>query len=315
MFLAARELLQCGNDDNDNSGVINVLKEVANHEESSNNNGYDDNDSNSSTISYYEAVIRMGIILLGQKHMDVAVANHALADLYCDEEKFHKATPYLKAALRGYLSITSDNNGNGHGKGDEDSPEISSILFKLGRVNYETDKYKSALKYFASSLTMDQRLYGPTHHCLAHTYLLLGQIHLNTSRLEEAITHLSKALSLLSFNNPNHHTDLASILLRIGIAYIRQRDYASAEQVYNQRLALQKTIYATTNTSTNNHYTTENTKSNTNINNSTTHIADTYKQLADIYMSRKHYEKAVHAYLQLLNLKRNLLGKEHYNIA
>ena len=45
------------------------------------------------------------------------------------------------------------------------------------------------------------------------------------------------------------------------------------------------------------------------------HIAGACKQLATICMSRKHFEKALHAYLQLLNLQRKLLGKEHYDVA
>ena len=224
----------------------------------------------------------MSNILHGKYHLDIAIANQKVGDLYSDKECFKEALPYLKTALRAHMS-----NHN-------ISPEISSLLYKIGRVYYETDEFSGALKYFTSSLNMDKQMYGDTHGGLAHTYLLLGQIHLTTSRLDEAIGHLSQALALLSFTNPNHYEDLSSILLRIGIAYMKQHDYPSAEHVYTQRLSLQKTMYG-------------------DIEN--TYIAETFKQLATIHMSRKHFQQALHSYLHLLHIQRKLLGKEHYKIA
>ena len=44
-------------------------------------------------------------------------------------------------------------------------------------------------------------------------------------------------------------------------------------------------------------------------------ISGACKQLATTCMSRKHFEKALHAHLQLLNLQRKLLGKEHHDVA
>ena len=86
----------------------------------------------------------MSNILHGKYHLDIAIANQKVEDVYSNKECFKEALPYLKIALRAHIS-----NHN-------ISSEISILLYKIGRVYYETDELGSVLKYFTSSLNMDK---------------------------------------------------------------------------------------------------------------------------------------------------------------
>ena len=135
LFASSREilvlLLNDNNYDDDGSYLNAILHEVIAYGD---NNAKEEEASspsnNKNTISYYEEVINMGSMLLGTLHVDNAIVNQNVGDLYSDLDYFKEAVPYFKVALKAHLSSSSSSFNNNN----KISPEMSSLLFKIGRV-------------------------------------------------------------------------------------------------------------------------------------------------------------------------------------
>ncbi len=63
--------------------------------------------------------------------------------------------------------------------------------------------YTKALKYATASLNMQQALFEGDGEPLWRDYYLIGKIHYVNGRIEEALTYLTKAKSLVKVENLN----------------------------------------------------------------------------------------------------------------
>jgi len=285
-FLTCHKMLLSDNAKNQNlKEVIRLLYGVIEIEK--NRDNHDSEVELEASIVQYTRIVQIGNLILGKDHLDVATANHKLGELYCNKERFSSAISCFKSALKVRLALLTDHH------------DVVSLLFSIGRAYYEKEQYESALKYIDSSLAMDKRLLGSNHPDLVSTYIIIGHIYLHLSRVDDSLCALSRAYSLRKNSYDNIHNfrsinpELASILFRMGISYTLKNDLISAEQVYMERLNLQKSYLSPQHSE----------------------IAETWRILGRIHYKRKQYSNAIHDFLQELSIKRKCLGKDHLEVA
>ncbi len=130
-------------------------------------------------------------ITLGDAHPDNAISlvNLANSDRHLGDHA--KAQEKLEEALS-LVHRTQPGTGN-----------ESDLLVRLGEVRREQGDYEGAIESHRSAVELVRKLDGPSPFSVARHHAELGRSLLDAGKLEEARTHLTRALALLADEDPN----------------------------------------------------------------------------------------------------------------
>ncbi|CAF1333338.1 unnamed protein product [Adineta ricciae] len=174
----------------------------------------------------------------------------------------------------------------------EDS-EQSLIYNKLGMIKYNQGQYEKAIKYYETSLAINDRDLPPNHPDLASSYSNIGMVYSSMGDYPKALEYYEKALSIRQQSLPSNHPTLASSYNRIGMAYYSMGDYLKAWGCYERALATQQESLSP------NH----------------PDVASSYNNIGMVYYSIGDYRKALEYYEKALAIRQQSLPPNHPDLA
>lgn len=120
----------------------------------------------------------------------------------------------------------------------EQRPAVEAVVrLTLGETLYGLGRHADAQSQLERSLTLLRGLYGEPHKETAWALLHIGHVHLAQGRRQEAITFYDDAIAAYR-GLPAQELRLASALGSLAVAYMEQRDLASAEQLLVEAQAI-----------------------------------------------------------------------------
>ena len=292
------------------SEIKNLIDKVSQLEE---------NDLIKEAISYLNKILILEKKFLGEDHPDVGETLEWIGMNYADIQIYDKAEEYLKLSLAlkeknfGLNSIEFANTLNWLAvtfherslldeaenkylkvlsiqKNNEDTNNISTTLYNLGRLYQDKYKYieseeyfKLSLKYIEDYLEIKSTEYIEVLDGLASLYYDMGLYKKSENTIHKALK-ISK--NLFGENN----NDYLSILIGLGNAYAEQGLYEKAEQIFVKILNNKKNI-------------------------SSENKAATLNNLGLLYTRLASYDKAAEYLFKSLEIEKEIYGEDSKNIA
>ncbi|CAF1503976.1 unnamed protein product [Adineta ricciae] len=174
----------------------------------------------------------------------------------------------------------------------EDS-EQSLIYNELGMIKYNQGQYKEAIKYYETSLAINDRDLSPNHPDLALSYNNIGMVYSSMGDYSKASEYYEKALDIREQSIPSNHPDVASTYNNIGAVYSSMGEYSKAAEYYEKALAIQQQSLPS------NH----------------PDLASSYNNIGMVYSSMGDYRKALEYYEKALTIRQQSLPANHPDLA
>src|SRR5262249_15400687 len=119
---------------------------------------------------------------------------------------------------------------------------LRSELFRmLGVLLNAEGKLDEAIARVGQSLTVAERVFGPSHPSFALILGTLGNFFMLREDYDEAASHLLRALAILEQTYGPHHPDLQGPLRNLGSVFREQKKYDEALANYQRSLNLAET--------------------------------------------------------------------------
>ena len=196
-------------------------------------------------------------------------------------EAFEKAHPFIPYAI----SIAQ----NLH----DDSPELASLMFWIGRYYSETAGYTNALEWFQKALTACKNLLGGEHPDIATIYDDIAVVYARQGDYPEALKRHRKALAITEKVLGREHPDSAATYNNIAVIYAKQGDYPMALKWHRKALVIREKTLGREHLDT----------------------AATYNNIAGVHYNREDYKAALKWYQKALTVYEKVLGEEHPDTA
>nr|WP_166158110.1 tetratricopeptide repeat protein [Neochlamydia sp. AcF84]NGY95901.1 hypothetical protein [Neochlamydia sp. AcF84] len=202
----------------------------------------------------------------------------ALAIIYLEQGKLHKAAEYSNKAINIYLRLFGENH-----------PKVAISCNNLGAIYHAQGNLDKTIDYSNRALAINLKLFGENHLLVASCYGNLGQIYQNQGNIKKATEYSTKALNInLELYGENHPT-VAIRYLNLGKIYQDQGSLSMAEKCTNKALAIDLKIYGE------NHFS----------------LARDYNNLAQIYQDQGKLDKALDYSTKALYICLKLFDKNH----
>jgi len=212
---------------------------------------------------------------------DDSVKVHILIDIYENYEqgKILLGKEYLDQALE-----IADKLKNEYLK--------ATVLLQYGNLYNITGEYEKAIAYFNNS----KEIFEKENHYIAvgSVYNNLGATYEKQGKYNEAMDNLIKALSI--YETSDDSLSIAKTYLNLGLLYSRQENYEKSLELYNKSLSIREKL---------------NDKAGVALLYNNIAIVNYY--LEDYNNVRSYFEKAYQMYVELGNLRRQLMAL--YNLA
>jgi CHAT domain-containing protein len=220
--------------------------------------------------------------VLGEKHVDTAVAMQNLAALYDDVNQPAKAEQYYQRAIELYERLLGT-----------DHPLTAMAYGNLGEFRRGQGDLVQAASLRQRCLEIYQQTLGEDDADTAFAHNRLGAIYRELGQLDLAQQHLQRASEVYRRIYGIAHADTARSINSLAVLYHRRGQYARAERLYRQCLEIQLQVLGP-----------EHTETATSFNN----LAQFYFEINDMAQAERDFRRA-------LEIRRKLLGPEHREIA
>lgn len=262
--------------------------------------------------------------LLGDDHVDTAVALGRLANLYHDLGDYDRAEPLFLRALEiqeSALGAESEsvaaslNNLAYHysARGDDgaaeplflraleiqqkvhggEHPDVASSLVNLGDLYRVRGEHERAEPFLRRAIEVQEKLLSPGDPSLAPGLTNLAMIHLEQGEAGLAEPLFRRALDVLQKALGPEHADVAIGLNNLAELYRGTGEYAQAEPLYLRALEIQEQALEAGHPS----------------------VAITFANLADLHSARGEIERAGPLYERAVAIQEEALGPDHPGVA
>ena len=243
-----------------------------------------ENDNYESAIAYHNKALRIFENAYGTEHYEVATC-HNIIGIAClqKDSDLSEAIKHLEKALNLFLKVLGS-----------EEPEVGTCYHNLGVAHSRLRKDNKALEYYEQALELQIKIYGPDHPNVTATNQNLGEFYLNKEDYEKANLYLGESLksSLKTVEDEDSIEAKYKGYLAEGIEHAEVGDWKKAEDSFLKSLDLMK-LY-----SPNSH-----------------EMAESHKDMAEIYIGGKEYDKAIEHYEKGLDIFLNIYGEEHLEVA
>lgn len=179
-----------------------------------------------------------------------------------------------------------------------DNPQVRALLakgqFGLGVVLYQQGRFPEAERSLRDALVTQEQLFGETHGDIARTLQNLAKVVEAAGDLDAAIPIMQSAVDMQrKMRGKLPHPDLAEELNDLG--YMRQQngDYAAAEALFTESLAMKRVL----------------------LGEEHPEIAMGLNNLAYLFHDKGDLKRAEATYREALKMQRELLGNVHPDVA
>ncbi|MBN2824724.1 MAG: tetratricopeptide repeat protein, partial [Campylobacterales bacterium] len=216
---------------------------------------------------------------------------HEILDSYSDDKelaqiKYLKAKEYYNRLLyqeakkQMHKAVVLDESNQHY------NHEYASILDDLG-------EYDDALKYYQTSLTLQQKATPNPTNNTASTYNNIGSVYQAKGEYDKALEYHQKALAIKEKVLGVEHPSTATSYNNIGEVYRAKGEYDKALEYYQKTSNIFEKVLGGEHPST----------------------ATSYNNIAGVYYAKGEYDKALEYYQKALAIREKVLGLEHPDTA
>jgi tetratricopeptide (TPR) repeat protein len=167
----------------------------------------------------------------GARSLDAATDLAALAQLYCMQERYDEAKRLAERAGSIVEALPAD-----------DSVEMATCLFALGRSSSMLDDAAAAVGFFRRAAEIEAVVYGPRHREVGLDLHEQGCAHLTIEEYVEAEECLRRALDILE-RDPGDRTMVSNCAYSLAEVARPQGRWDEAETFYKKAMAIDEKIY------------------------------------------------------------------------
>ncbi|MBQ0922675.1 FxSxx-COOH system tetratricopeptide repeat protein [Saccharopolyspora endophytica] len=124
-----------------------------------------------------------------------------------------------------------------------DTRSVFKLLFWLGGYSLTRAELTPARDFYERALTIEERIYGPTHPDIASTLSNLGTVHRELGELRTALQLQQRALTIEEQAYGPDHPNIASTLSNLGTVHQLLGDTVTARDLYERALTIEEQAY------------------------------------------------------------------------
>jgi len=166
--------------------------------------------------------------MFGVMSLHRATILHDLGSLDFDCRRLHVAMKHLLEALSIKQTIL----------GQDPNRDLAQILYSIGRLLHDREEFVDAVYVYEWTLSIQQKVLGPTHACVVRTLCNLGRVHHIRGNLEAAL-QASERVAELARDKPGNECFLASTLNLVGNIFLEMGETVKAMAAFEES----KTVY------------------------------------------------------------------------
>jgi tetratricopeptide (TPR) repeat protein len=188
-------------------------------------------------LEYYEKAIDIQKKVLGENHPDVATTYNNMGSLLCTIiNRRYEAKEYFKISLNIRMTCFG-----------QEHVLVANTMNNYGTLLYELHEYKAAKTLFQDAYEIRKKIFNNNnfsncHPALAESLCNLAYWEYNQGSLIEAIGMYEQALKMRKQIYPDKNATIATTLLQLSAAYMRNKNMKAAieyaEEAYAMRLEL-----------------------------------------------------------------------------
>ncbi len=233
-------------------------------------------------ITYYEKALSINEVLLGPRHLNVAIGLNNLGETWNNLGKSQKAIELHKEALTIYEEIFK-----------VEHPYKGGALNNLGLAWSDLGNPNKAIKYYQRAISNYDSINGRDHIKVATVFNNLGMAWEVLGNYRKAISYFQKALKIHMTVFGMEHPAVATNLNNVGMALQYLGDHHKAIIYYQEALSINEAMYGQTHSD----------------------VATGLNNLGMVWLAMGEYHKAVDYFSEALSINEEVFGPNHINIA
>jgi len=177
-------------------------------------------------LPFFMEQLRIETYYLGDFHPDLAFSLFNIGQVYEKIGQLMEAKEYFTKAM--CLLRSNKRKGRLHAK----------VMYKLGLVYYRQSSYRDAVEYFNLAIAEHQAEYEEYHPIVAEVYMKVGEVQLETGKLQDAMNNFLKALMIIRIIFGNNDSKAAECLYQIGLIHEARNEFKESLNALHQALAV-----------------------------------------------------------------------------
>jgi len=244
-----------------------------------------------SAMKYYREFLERAQIELGTDHRDFAAGLVFLSDAHRERKELPEAQVLLEHAIRcGRMAL-----GESH-------PDLALFYNNLGSLSYELRDYDAALGYYMECAKIQSEFLELSHPHTVISLLNMAQIHKQTGAYKKAFKLYREVYNIHFENFGPSSVEVATTISSMALMKYLAKDYQVALNFYQEALRLHR---------------------ERKVDSSSKHdlqvrdmdIASTLNSIGLILFKMNFFDFAKDAFVECLNIRKNVLGEDHRDIA
>ncbi len=232
-----------------------------------------------SALAYYQRTLEIRENLYGKNHIKVADIHDKIGLAYDDRGDYQDALKYKLLAIK----IAQELTGEELALGD---------FYTSAGASYELiGNYEKALSYYEEGFKYRRSVLDSTHLYIAASYNNIALIQEIKGAYEQALKNYLNALEIFEINQDTVH--MAEVYLNLGILLDYRGEYTQALNYFQRVLDIYKPVEGDTDA----------------------FLADTYNDIANVYLEQKEYTRALNFYKRALSIREKVFGKKSIEVA
>lgn len=275
-------------------------------------------------MATYRLALGHNLTTLGFYNKKTADNFDNLGTLYYNLNQFENAILHLDSAEMILDSLYPPNSAN-----------FAGLYNNKGAVYNSMGNHRSALDYLERSLKIYERYGSGKHPETANIYANIGLLLQDKGDWDKAISYFGKALSIRESNFGANNPKVGRTLLYMGNCFLEKLDYERAFEYYQKSLSVFKKLkniapseIADVRNGLGNYYEKignlnealhqyeEALKINAQkLNTNDPDVANSYARIGKVHLARKEYEEAYAFFEKAKNIRLNIYGNKHAEVA
>ena len=235
-----------------------------------------------SALLYYDKVMKIQKLVLGENHPDLATSYNNIGIVYADRSDYNTALKYYDKARKIYEQVLGENH-----------LFFAQIYHNIGRIYEDKSDYDIALQYYDKAMNIQKRVFDENHPVLTISYNSIGCAYLRKGDYDTALLYLDKAMKIRNLVLGDNHPDLATSYNNIGSVYAKKGDYTIALEYYDKAMKIRERVLGENHPA----------------------LATTYSNIGGVYDKKGDYTIALEYYDKAMKIRERVLGENHPSLA
>lgn len=258
----------------DSLGISSIERVMADY--------YTDNGQYDKAVSCLRNVVKIQLEEYGEGHKKVANSYWALAQVLRVMGNNEESYELVNKAKEIYARIFGERH-----------PTTASTYLLLGSLAMDVDEYGKALLLYQKAIDIFIGFYSETHPEVAASYNKLAVYYYKVEcNYEMAVSYFSKSKEIIEKIYGKDHSDVASILINLGVCYSKMHLYEDAYNCYMESLRMRQNMYSDSHIS----------------------IAELYNNLANVSFNLGRFDEGIKMMEQALPIIINHYGERHRKV-